>query len=106
MSGFRTFELRMSQKHAGREGTSEEERKEKEEKGSTARANVCNLWHIYLCNRIYHSTSTFLFYLIFFTFSEEEEEEESEEEGEDPALDSLSQAIAFQVRVQRQEIST
>ncbi|XP_012685704.1 zinc finger CCHC-type and RNA-binding motif-containing protein 1 [Clupea harengus] len=27
---------------------------------------------------------------------EEEEEEESEEEGEDPALDSLSQAIAFQ----------
>lgn len=43
MSGFRTFELRMSQKHAGREGTSEEERKEKEEKGSTARANVCNL---------------------------------------------------------------
>ena len=31
--------------------------------------------------------------------SEEEEEEESEEEGEDPALDSLSQAIAFQVSV-------
>uniref|UniRef100_A0AAX7VRS5 RRM domain-containing protein n=1 Tax=Astatotilapia calliptera TaxID=8154 RepID=A0AAX7VRS5_ASTCA len=28
--------------------------------------------------------------------TEEEEEEESEEEGEDPALDSLSQAIAFQ----------
>lgn len=27
-----------------------------------------------------------------------EEEEESEEEGEDPALDSLSQAIAFQVQ--------
>lgn len=27
-----------------------------------------------------------------------EEEEESEEEGEDPALDSLSQAIAFQVK--------
>lgn len=48
----------------------------------------------------------FIFF-IFFTFSEEEEEEEeSEEEGEDPALDSLSQAIAFQVRVQRQEIST
>lgn len=47
-----------------------------------------------------------LIFLIFFTFSEEEEEEESEEEGEDPALDSLSQAIAFQVRVQRQEIST
>lgn len=46
----------------------------------------------------------FIFF-IFFTFSEEEEEE-SEEEGEDPALDSLSQAIAFQVRVQRQEIST
>lgn len=47
----------------------------------------------------------FIFF-IFFTFSEEEEEEESEEEGEDPALDSLSQAIAFQVRVQRQETST
>lgn len=45
-------------------------------------------------------------YLFLLTFSEEEEEEESEEEGEDPALDSLSQAIAFQVRVQRQEIST
>lgn len=45
-------------------------------------------------------------YLFIFSFSEEEEEEESEEEGEDPALDSLSQAIAFQVRVQRQEIST
>lgn len=29
-----------------------------------------------------------------------EEEEESEEEGEDPTLDSLSQAIAFQVSVQ------
>lgn len=28
-----------------------------------------------------------------------EEEVESEEEGEDPKLDSLSQAIAFQVRV-------
>lgn len=28
------------------------------------------------------------------------EEEESEEEGEDPALDSLSQAIAFQVSAQ------
>ena len=27
-----------------------------------------------------------------------EEEEESEEEGEDPALDSLSQAIAVQVQ--------
>lgn len=31
----------------------------------------------------------------FFLFSEEEVE--SEEEGEDPKLDSLSQAIAFQV---------
>lgn len=29
-----------------------------------------------------------------------EEEEKSEEEGEDPTLDSLSQAIAFQVCVQ------
>lgn len=50
--------------------------------------------------------SQYIYIFIFFTFSEEEEEEESEEEGEDPALDSLSQAIAFQVRVQRQEIST
>uniref|UniRef100_A0A3B4XHF8 Zinc finger CCHC-type and RNA-binding motif-containing protein 1 n=1 Tax=Seriola lalandi dorsalis TaxID=1841481 RepID=A0A3B4XHF8_SERLL len=33
----------------------------------------------------------------------EEEEEESEEEGEDPALDSLSQAIAFQQAVLSQE---
>ena len=39
--------------------------------------------------------STFLF-LIF-----SEENEESEEEGEDPSLDSLSQAIAFQVRMHR-----
>lgn len=38
------------------------------------------------------------FYIIF-PYSEEEEEE-SEEEGEDPTLDSLSQAIAFQVSVQ------
>lgn len=34
-----------------------------------------------------------------FFSSEEEEEAESEEEGEDPTLDSLSQAIAFQVRL-------
>ncbi|XP_039997586.1 zinc finger CCHC-type and RNA-binding motif-containing protein 1 isoform X2 [Xiphias gladius] len=35
---------------------------------------------------------------------EEEEEEESEEEGEDPALDSLSQAIAFQqARIEEEE---
>lgn len=34
---------------------------------------------------------------IFSLYSEEEEE--SEEEGEDPTLDSLSQAIAFQVSV-------
>ncbi|XP_022605400.1 zinc finger CCHC-type and RNA-binding motif-containing protein 1 [Seriola dumerili] len=34
----------------------------------------------------------------------EEEEEESEEEGEDPALDSLSQAIAFQqARIEEEE---
>lgn len=35
----------------------------------------------------------------FYVFLYSEEEEESEEEGEDPALDSLSQAIAFQVGV-------
>lgn len=37
---------------------------------------------------------------IFFSLHAQwsEEEEESEEEGEDPALDSLSQAIAFQVQ--------
>lgn len=35
-------------------------------------------------------------YLALF-LSSEEEEAESEEEGEDPTLDSLSQAIAFQV---------
>ncbi|XP_028810983.1 zinc finger CCHC-type and RNA-binding motif-containing protein 1 [Denticeps clupeoides] len=35
---------------------------------------------------------------------EEEEEEESEDEGEDPALDSLSQAIAFQqARIEEEE---
>uniref|UniRef100_A0A3B4TUL4 Zinc finger CCHC-type and RNA-binding motif-containing protein 1 n=1 Tax=Seriola dumerili TaxID=41447 RepID=A0A3B4TUL4_SERDU len=35
---------------------------------------------------------------------DEEEEEESEEEGEDPALDSLSQAIAFQqARIEEEE---
>lgn len=32
-----------------------------------------------------------------------EEEPESEEEGEDPNLDSLSQAIAFQVSLQMQK---
>lgn len=50
--------------------------------------------------------------LLFFTthsitvrnpFPFSEEEEESEEEGEDPALDSLSQAIAFQVRNHKQK---
>lgn len=62
---------------------------------------------IYICATEYITVHLhFYFFFIFFTFSEEEEEEESEEEGEDPALDSLSQAIAFQVRVQRQEIST
>lgn len=55
---------------------------------------------------VQQNISQYIYIFIFFTFSEEEEEEESEEEGEDPALDSLSQAIAFQVRVQRQEIST
>lgn len=34
------------------------------------------------------------------------EEEESEEDGEDPALDSLSQAIAFQVNEQIQNSNT
>lgn len=61
--------------------------------------------YIFVQQNISHYIYIFIFF-IFFTFSEEEEEEESEEEGEDPALDSLSQAIAFQVRVQRQEIST
>lgn len=41
--GHRASELRMPQKHSGRKGTSEEERKEKEEKGSTTRACVCIL---------------------------------------------------------------
>ncbi|XP_033881121.3 zinc finger CCHC-type and RNA-binding motif-containing protein 1-like [Acipenser ruthenus] len=36
--------------------------------------------------------------------TEEVEDEESEEEGEDPALDSLSQAIAFQqARIEEDE---
>lgn len=61
--------------------------------------------YIFVQQNISQYIYIFIFF-IFFTFSEEEEEEESEEEGEDPALDSLSQAIAFQVRVQRQEIST
>lgn len=60
--------------------------------------------YIFVQQNISQYIYSFIFF-IFFTFSEEEEEE-SEEEGEDPALDSLSQAIAFQVRVQRQEIST
>lgn len=59
--------------------------------------------YIFVQQNISQYIYIFIFF-IFFTFSEEEEE--SEEEGEDPALDSLSQAIAFQVRVQRQEIST
>lgn len=35
ITGLRTSELRMPEQHAGREGTSEEEREEKEEKGRT-----------------------------------------------------------------------
>lgn len=82
----------MSQKHAGREGTSEEERKEEEEKGSRTRGGVSIKisWEI----RYHLFLIPSYLPLYFFSYSEEEE---SEEEGEDPALDSLSQAIAFQV---------
>lgn len=50
---------------------------------------------------LFVKSSVFCFY-DFSTFSSvvDREEEESEEEGEDPALDSLSQAIAFQVSAQ------
>lgn len=40
ITGYRSSELCMPQKHPGREGTSKEERKEKEEKGSTNWASV------------------------------------------------------------------
>lgn len=89
----------MPQKHPGREGTSEEERKEKEEKGSTTWACVSVLqqilWDSIQCVVFCNSD--------IFSLYSEEEEEESEEEGEDPTLDSLSQAIAFQVSVQIQK---
>ncbi|KAJ3612067.1 hypothetical protein NHX12_020344 [Muraenolepis orangiensis] len=42
------------------------------------------------------SPSVFSVYCKTFIYIEEEEEESEEEGGEDPALDSLSQAIAFQ----------
>lgn len=40
---------------------------------------------------------TIMLWLLPFFSLKSEEEPESEEEGEDPNLDSLSQAIAFQV---------
>ena len=47
--------------------------------------------------KLSHSYFCFSCPEFFFFISEEEEEESEEEGGEDPALDSLSQAIAFQV---------
>lgn len=81
----------MPTKHARREGASKEKGKEKEEKGSTTRTGVSN-WYLTM-----HYKMCYLFLTFSVLFSEEEPE--SEEEGEDPALDSLSQAIAFQVSV-------
>lgn len=51
---------------------------------------------------IYYQLIHFTVYArVIFFFPYSEEEAESEEEGEDPKLDSLSQAIAFQVKVKK-----
>lgn len=62
---------------------------------------LCLIVVSYLSLFVKSSVCVFCFY-DFSTFSSVvyREEEESEEEGEDPALDSLSQAIAFQVSAQ------
>uniref|UniRef100_A0A8C3SAW8 Zinc finger CCHC-type and RNA-binding motif-containing protein 1 n=1 Tax=Chelydra serpentina TaxID=8475 RepID=A0A8C3SAW8_CHESE len=53
-----------------------------------------NIYTLYSLYCIFRMKCIYFIFLLFILFSEEEEE--SEDEGEDPALDSLSQAIAFQ----------
>lgn len=69
-------------------------KKEKKKKKKSNEPEEMYVYYIYFLNCLIWGCQTEKIYL---HFSEEEEEEESEDEGEDPALDSLSQAIAFQV---------
>uniref|UniRef100_A0A669EZC9 Zinc finger CCHC-type and RNA binding motif 1 n=1 Tax=Oreochromis niloticus TaxID=8128 RepID=A0A669EZC9_ORENI len=73
-------------------------KEKKKKKKAQQPEQTCVIYGIYICATEYITVHLHFYLFIFFlTFSEEEEgEEESEEEGEDPALDSLSQAIAFQ----------
>lgn len=72
--------------------------KKKEKKKKKKAQKPEHLW-VFLANpeMVFVLTMGWLNVQGYFWFSEEDEE--SEEEGEDPALESLSQAIAFQVCV-------
>lgn len=86
----------MSKEYFGRKRTTQEKAQEKEEKIRISKW-VRTLWFKHYSSLNLRIVQTFNLVLILNGASEEAYEDEDDEEGEDPALDSLSAAIQFQV---------